>query len=60
MNFREYSHLIDGAEASPASGSWIYRESPATGARVSQFANGTKEDCNKAIRAARKGFQNHC
>ena len=56
MNVREYLHLIDGADVSATSGNWIFRESPATGSLVSRFANGTNEDCKKAIRAARKAF----
>ena len=56
MNVREYVHLIDGAEVPPTSQKWIVRESPASGLRVSQFADGTAEDCQKAIVAARKAF----
>ena len=56
MNTREYLHLIDGAEVPATSGKWIFRESPATRSRVARFANGNDEDCKKAIRAARKAF----
>jgi acyl-CoA reductase-like NAD-dependent aldehyde dehydrogenase len=56
MNVREYTHVIDGTEVPSTSKKWMFRESPASGLRVSQFAEGTTEDCQRAVSAARKAF----
>jgi betaine-aldehyde dehydrogenase len=51
---RSYGHHIDGGEA--ANGALIDRVSPGTGELVARFADGTAEDAQAAIAAARRAF----
>jgi len=53
---REYQNLINGSWEEAGSGKKIDRKSPATGELVARFADGTKEDAQKAIAAARHAF----
>lgn len=52
---RRYGHLIDGVEVTPANG-YITRCNPANGEIVAEFANGTAEEAEQAILAARAEF----
>jgi betaine-aldehyde dehydrogenase len=52
---RSYGHVIDGQDV-PGSGTRIERHSPGTGALVAQFADGTAEDVQGAVAAARRAF----
>jgi betaine-aldehyde dehydrogenase len=56
MITREYGHFIDGKEQASLSGKTIFRDSPAHGGRIAQFADGTAEDCELALKAARRAF----
>lgn len=53
---REYQHLINGKWEGASSGKLIDRLSPATGELVARFADGTPEDTDQAIAAARHAF----
>ncbi|KGJ11156.1 acyl-CoA reductase-like NAD-dependent aldehyde dehydrogenase [Paracoccus versutus] len=57
MTVRSYVHFIDGAERPGASGETIRRHSPAHGAALADFAAGTAEDLDAAVRAAREAFE---
>jgi betaine-aldehyde dehydrogenase len=52
---RVYDHLIDGDEVT-GRGASIDRHSPGTGKLVARFADGTNEDAQAAIAAARSAF----
>lgn len=51
---RTYGHLIDGQEVHTAS--TVDRYSPETGQLLARFANGSVEDANAAVAAARRVF----
>ena len=51
---RAYGNFIDGAPV-PAADSVIERRSPADGALLATYTNGTRQDAEQAIRAARTG-----
>jgi betaine-aldehyde dehydrogenase len=56
MQTRRYTHFISNQETSAFSDKVIVRSSPATGRLVAEFADGSTEDAQTAIAAARKAF----
>ncbi|RZK83398.1 MAG: aldehyde dehydrogenase family protein [Rhodococcus sp. (in: high G+C Gram-positive bacteria)] len=52
---RAYGNFIDGAPV-PAADTVIERHSPADGALLATYTNGTRQDAEQAIRAARTAF----
>lgn len=53
---RDYGHFIDGARREPSTGEFIARRSPAHGALLAQFANGSEDDVDVAVKSARQAF----
>lgn len=53
---RVYDHFINGEWVKPQQEERIERHYPATGELIAKFANGTVEETEKAIAAARKAF----
>ena len=56
METRRYTHFISNQERKASSDQPIVRTSPATGEPVAEFADGTREDAEAAITAARNAF----
>jgi len=56
METRRYSHFISNQERKGSSYQVIVRKSPATGEPVAEYADGTREDAETAITAARNAF----
>jgi betaine-aldehyde dehydrogenase len=56
MQTRRYTHFISNQETSAFSDKVIVRSSPATGRLVAEFGDGSTEDAQTAIAAARKAF----
>jgi betaine-aldehyde dehydrogenase len=54
---RQYNHWINGQSYEPATGSYIERRSPANGEKLAEFAAGTSQDLDAAVRAARVAFE---
>ena len=52
---RNFGHFIDGAWTSPAAS--LSSDNPATGESLAQIADGTAEDVDAAVRAARAAFK---
>ncbi|MEX0945470.1 MAG: aldehyde dehydrogenase family protein [Balneolaceae bacterium] len=52
----EYGHFIDGKFVKPVKGRTMASINPATGETLTQFAEGTSEDIDKAVKAARKAY----
>ncbi len=55
---KRYEHYIDGAWVSPAGGEYIASYNPATAEPWYEIARGTKEDVERAVKAARAAFEN--
>jgi betaine-aldehyde dehydrogenase len=53
----DYPMFIDGAPTTSASGRWIEVRSPATGELVGRVPDGTSEDVDRAVGAARTAFR---
>jgi len=51
------AHLIDGQEVESASGRTFASINPATGQEIAQVAFGEAEDVDRAVRAARRAFE---
>ncbi len=54
---RNYDLWIDGAWSKPENGGSIERHSPAYGALLGQFGDGSSGDLNRAVAAARRAFE---
>ena len=52
----QYHHFIDGAFSAPAKGRYIKSVNPATEEVLTEIAEGTSEDVNKAVKAARRAY----
>ena len=50
---RKFGHFINGRFAPPASGEWFATINPATGDTLAQVAQGSADDVDRAVRAAR-------
>lgn len=57
MTLRSYVHFIDGADRPGSSGEVIRRASPGHGGELADFAAGSAEDLDAAVRAARVAFE---
>jgi betaine-aldehyde dehydrogenase len=57
MQTRRYTHFISNQEKKASSSQLIVRTSPATGQPVAEFADGTREDADAAVSAARDAFE---
>ncbi len=53
-----YNHFINGEFVEPEKGRRFASVNPATEEVLSQFAEGTSEDVDKAVKAARKAYKN--
>ncbi len=53
---RDYAMFIDGAPAESSSGDWIEVHSPASGELVGRVPAGTVADVDRAVKAARRAF----
>lgn len=51
-----YDHFIDGDFVKPVKGRYMTSINPATGKALTQFAEGTSEDVDKAVKSARKAY----
>ncbi|MEX2242257.1 MAG: aldehyde dehydrogenase family protein [Fimbriimonadaceae bacterium] len=56
---KEYGHFIGGKFVKPAKGGYFDTIDPSTEERLARVAKGTKEDVDKAVRAARGAFEKH-
>ena len=52
MSIRTYNHWINGAEQAPSNGKFIERSSPAHGALLAKFAEGSEKDVDQAVAKA--------
>ncbi|MGH7562285.1 MAG: aldehyde dehydrogenase family protein, partial [Gemmatimonadales bacterium] len=50
---RRLGHLIGGEWVAPGDGSWFPTIDPATGRELATVAQGSREDADRAVRAAR-------
>ncbi len=53
----EYGHFINGKFTDPAKGRTMTSINPATEKPLTKFAEGTSEDVDKAVKAARKAYE---
>lgn len=53
-----YNHFIDGKFTKPAKGRTMKSINPATEEVLTEFAEGTAEDVDRAVKAARKAYEN--
>jgi aldehyde dehydrogenase (NAD+) len=53
---KEYHHFIDGKFVKPEKGRMMKTINPATEEVIAEFAEGTSEDVDKAVKAARKAY----
>jgi aldehyde dehydrogenase (NAD+) len=53
----KYHHFIDGEWVQPAKGRFMETINPATENKLAEFAEGTSEDVNRAVKAARKAYE---
>ncbi|PWN07653.1 aldehyde dehydrogenase family protein [Rhodohalobacter mucosus] len=53
----EYGHFIDGAFVKPEKGRMMTTVNPANEKELARFAEGTSEDVDKAVKAARKAYE---
>ena len=53
----KYGHFIGGKFVKPAKGRYMTSINPATGEPLTQFAEGTSEDIDKAVKSARKAYE---
>lgn len=53
-------HHIDGEQVAPASGAWFDSHNPATRETLYAAARGDAQDVDKAVRAARRTFEDPC
>lgn len=54
---RHYEHWVNNADLKPSTGSYLKRNSPAHGAHLAEFAEGSAADVDAAARAARARFE---
>jgi len=52
-----YDHLIGGRYEEPASGEYFITEDPSSGTEISRVAEGTQEDVDRAVKAAKSSFE---
>jgi len=52
----KYDHFIDGEFVKPVKGRYMTSINPSTGKAFTQFAEGTSEDVDNAVKAARKAY----
>lgn len=52
----KYDHFIDGEFVKPVKGRYMTSINPSTGKTLTQFAEGTSEDIDKAVKSARKAY----
>ncbi|MCB2059676.1 MAG: aldehyde dehydrogenase family protein, partial [Novosphingobium sp.] len=56
--YREKSlHLIGGEYVEPSSGQWFDAIDPCSGATIARIAEGNAEDIDRAVKAARRAFE---
>ena len=54
---KRYELFIDGKFVKPAKGRYFKSTNPANGTEVSEFAEATQKDVDKAVKSARKAFE---
>lgn len=54
---KEYGHFINGRFMKPEKGRFLTTINPATEDELAQYAEGTSEDVDKAVKAARKAYK---
>ncbi len=54
----QYGHFINGKFVKPAKGKYFDTINPATEKKLASIAEGSKEDVNKAVKAARSAYEN--
>ena len=52
-----YNHYINGAWVEPANGEYFDTENPYTGEVWAKIAQGTAEDADRAVKAAKAAFE---
>jgi aldehyde dehydrogenase (NAD+) len=52
-----YDHFINGQFVKPAKGRYMKSINPATEEILTEFAEGTSEDADSAVKAARKAYE---
>lgn len=55
---KRYEHFINGKFVKPVNGKYFETINPATHEELSEVAEGTTKDVDKAVRAARKAYEN--
>ena len=55
---KRYQHFINGDFVAPSTGKYFTSINPATEKPLAKVATGSKQDVNKAVRAARLAYKN--